>query len=267
MEKLLTENTNLTAEEENIIKLFVNFQHSRTPEIAKKYEGAFEGLLKLNISNSTEVSEDEYKIKITKIYDLLYNIAKQTNDTLKELNICLLKAPINRNFVLGQNPVTIINPFLDVQNYEFSKTGIGYKGVMIILPISFKYSILIYDDKVYNKIEKINQLTEDDINLLNKIQFYNTENCIYYKNLDLELFNQYADESNDFRNNPKFEIREINVKLINGEIKPVVNQHINDLPINATLSFITLTEEAKNMKIKGIKDAIRDECNFNSFMR
>lgn len=77
----------------------------------------------------------------------------------------------NSSFITSDNPVCIINPYFDYLGYPGVKT-LGYKGLCIIMPLSSKLSIILYDSGVYKLgTTKGNTITCDSkaIDILNKI--------------------------------------------------------------------------------------------------
>ena len=132
---------------------------------------------------------------------------------LFDLKVSLLKNNSEQSVLLGQHPAIITNPFLYEKKWTGSKQGLALKGTLILLPISPKYVIALYDRQRYSLTDfaktKIGILSQKDINKINLFQFCYTTDCIYFYDNDNEKidFSEYRNQTEKFRTNDKSMIR------------------------------------------------------------
>ena len=104
--------------------------------------------------------------------DLKYKILK-----IDEKNII-------ERFITSDNPVCIFNPFFEVcKNIPIDEIALGHKGIIILLTISPKHAIIIYDADVYkigNRHEWVNITNPKDVSIINKIVVVNANEVLYY---------------------------------------------------------------------------------------
>ena len=101
----------------------------------------------------------------------------------------LLKAPDNRAFILGDNPVVLFNPLLSEED-PATASDFTANGACVVLPISPSYALFLYDESIYSvPQENVTELTEDDWFRINIAQ-YAQSHLILYKSEDLIPFLQ-----------------------------------------------------------------------------
>lgn len=169
--------------------VFIIIQYARTLYAVQKFQKqAEENLLKyfylhsnLNKIDSHLVFKiDSPSLWALKIYgnmlscclDLKYKILK-----IDEKNIY-------EKFITSDNPVCIFNPFFEVcKNITIDETTLGHKGIIMLITISPKHAIIIYDADIYkigNRQEWINITNSKDISIINKIVAVNAYKVLYY---------------------------------------------------------------------------------------
>ena len=88
----------------------------------------------------------------------------------------------NEGFITSDQPVAAYNPW--AQRGEFAGQGFGCRGLMLILPISSRVAVMLYDHEAYS-IRKSDQnsefitLARDDEKSLNKLQMLGNRNILY----------------------------------------------------------------------------------------
>lgn len=92
---------------------------------------------------------------------------------ISDLRITILDNQTSKHFVTSDTPVIMMNPFSAYQ------VGFGVVGIVMIVPVSPKIAVMIYDDKVYNLNSDLYPLTnEDDVININKYTFLNAEEIL-----------------------------------------------------------------------------------------
>ena len=262
--KLLNRDLNLTNEEKLHLKLFIMYQMNRTPGNVDLLNDTIESMIKNIASHDIFLKDklDEFSTEINKPYMFLFSMATRAIHVVMDLRIGLLESNQNNPFVIGQNPVIRLNPFLQTKGWKFSTQGLILKGVMIIMPISSQFSVILYDCYRYTLVNKKPEwlINEDDINLLNRLQYLNTDECIYFKhNPDINYYTQISNETQAFRNDIKATIKILKKPIIkNNKMEETVNSGIKEYPIVQQFSFYVYKNNAYLEKISNDIEAKRD---------
>lgn len=251
--KFLTGNLNLSLEERKTIIHFIAMQNVRTPNAIQRTNDMATALARDLLIKEKQFEEFRENIKDLNV-SFTDPSAKQLEFFLStflmyiDLKICLLKANDKNNFIIGQDPIITLNPYLEEKKWPGPKRGIGLRGVIIILPISPLHTLCLYDKSVYRILNgnNISYLNDEDINLLNEYQFLTTDNVIFYKNL-LGNFEDFTKETENYRNNPKANVQDyINVE---DPQKMLVATQWEEYGLPQKFSFYAIRESAYKMEL------------------
>lgn len=253
--KLKTGILELSSEEKRTLIYFIAMQNVRTPNAIQQtndgitamtknllsHEKHFKG--KTDIINSFEVSFTNPALQQLRLF-------LQSFLMYADLKMCLLKANNENSFVIGQDPILTLNPYLVEKKWGGSKRGIGLKGVVIILPISYLYSLCFYDSETYHIIKSkgIVELSETDIDLLNNYQFLKTDTAIYFYNESLK-FKLFSDNTLSYRENPKAFVNEYKT---NNPYQTISAMSLEEYPLSQNLDFLFIKESAYKIEINPI---------------
>jgi hypothetical protein len=266
LKKLNNGNIDLLKEEQWHIKLFMLNQLSRTPGYVSKQEKSFEGLFKYMASHDKNIKNhlDEFGIGLNEPYKEYFQISIDLFITINDLRIGLLETEkINSPFIIGQNPVILLNPFLkERKDWKWSTQGLGMKGIIMIMPISPRFSLILYDSLRYTLQNKNPKwiINSSDVDKINDFQYCNTVECIYFSNKINE--NEYIQKNNLYRNYREsdksiFEI--INSTMDKkGNINEITRTGTKDFPIVQKFSFIGYKAIEYDKKIIKYNDAKRE---------
>jgi len=236
----LIKNENLNSDDIEALKIFILFQLKRTPFNADSNNEVANLLLKTKYSNHPTIGKliDKAKLELRNPYLISIISCINAITLLSDLSITLLENNTELSFVLGQHPAFIINPLFYEKKMNFFSQGIAVKGICILLPISLRKAILIYDKFSYKLIKNNNkvELNCDDINLLNEYQFCYTTDCVYIKkDTDNNYLNTLTETTQNFRNRNILEIKMINKhgqKVLYEQTKiPEIDPHISILKV------------------------------------
>lgn len=142
----------------------------------------------LTISPNCEYTKDELdkaNFEYTVPNLLPMKVAAKTYLMLLDLKPVLIKSNCDRQFITSDNPIIRYNYFYVVRNYQLRGYGLGTRGFQVILPISPKYAIMLYDSKVYD----VNNLNQGIIHL-SKGKNIDELNRLIYLNSYLYIFFQ-----------------------------------------------------------------------------
>jgi hypothetical protein len=202
--KLNTGNISLLKEEQWHIKFFMLNQLFRTPGFITVQDNSFEKLFKNMASHDEKLKNhlDEFGIGLNEPYKLYSSFSIDLLYIISDLRIGLLETERNElPFLIGQNPVILINPFLQEKNcWIWSTQGLAMKGIMMIMPISPRFSLILYDSLRYTLLNKNPKwiINDSDVEKLNDFQYCNTLECIYFSNHINE--EKYIQKNNLYRN-------------------------------------------------------------------
>jgi len=296
MNKLTSGNSSLSDEEKQWIKIFVIIQRNRTPVAEKDMTAQYNLAAKEYLKEMAEFRKgekiekhiDSFKVGLTHPYHELIKMSVDVVPYIDDLRIKLLESNNDYTFILGEHPVLLLNPYLYSRKWPLSIQSIGLKGTLIIMPISPKYCLMLYDNVVYgfHKPGQTITLCNDDILKINYCQFLQTDCCIYFaKGVDTNLFQEMATNSCEYRNTTKptlvsFEEyagksntsnehfhRFVATEKINhhGKIKnknrkkysKLLKFGSHNLPVEQTFEFIVFKQQAILDEFHSFGDAIR----------
>jgi hypothetical protein len=201
---ILTEDVSLTPEEDMILRHFVNLQINRTPEKISGMQGQFDKMMKVAFRHDPRIKNhlDEFTIEINSPYHFMIAVALKVSPALFDLKVSLLKNGSEEDIVIGQHPAVVTNPLLYLRKWPGSRQGIGSKGAVILLPISPKHVVALYDRKRYGlrNFERTGTLSSSDVDKINMLQFCYTTDCVYFCDTGKKIeFDGYKERTEEFR--------------------------------------------------------------------
>jgi hypothetical protein len=245
--KLKKGDINLTKEEKANIFVFIAFQHCRTPWMAKNIRD-YTRLIGHKLSSCDSRYDDiinSLSMTGKEPYIFLLELASNIVYSMIDLRIGLLECNDNSQFIIGQHPVVLINPYLSFRKWKGGKRGLGIIGTLIIMPISPRYCLILFDHLRYRlrNMKRITKLTEEDVNKINYFQFLQTTNCIYFKEkADENYFKGINGETKAYRESIKanitnaFDIPNDNNDSQRPEL--LMTKIIDDISIDQNLFFL-----------------------------
>lgn len=251
LDKLRVGNLTLTDEEISHIKIFILFQYNRTPAAVKFHNDSLNQIVKNLAVHDKKLKNhlDDFTVGLNNPYLFLFKMSVDMSYVINDLKIGLVENSTESEYVIGEHPIVIINPFLCSKMWPGSKNGLGVKGAVIIFPISPKYSLILYDGQRYklaNFKKKVNA-SDQDVSKLNLCQFFNTDNCIYFNKPSSETYyTQLNTDSTVYRQSTKSTLDVYPQKKNKKEktTTELVKMGTKDLPIEQTFSFLAMTEQS-----------------------
>jgi hypothetical protein len=258
------ESISITLKEELILKHFINLQISRTPEKIQTIQGQVDKLARTAFRHDPRVKDfiNDFTIHLTSPYHFTIAIALQLTPMLFDLKFSLLKNNSEQSVLLGQHPAIITNPFLYEKKLISSKQGLALKGILILLPISPKYVIALYDRQRYSLTDfaKIGILSQEDINKINLFQFCYTTDCIYFYDDEKINFSDYKNKTEKFRTDDKSMIKLFEGKKKKGRRSEILQSTSKEAPITPKFGFLALKVKAIFEDLgPTLEDLARDE--------
>jgi hypothetical protein len=268
--KLNTENVNLLKEEQWHIKLFMLNQLSRTPGFVAVQDNFFEKLFKKMASHDKTLKDhlDEFDIGINEPYKLYFSLSIDLLEIILDLRIGLLEADKEKSFfIIGQNPVVLLNPYLkEKSNWIWPTQGLALKGLIMIMPISPRFSLILYDSLRYTLLNKNPKwiISSSDVEKLNEFQYCSTTECIYFANLVNE--EQYKKKNALYRNYREgdkvdFEIIGSTIGEKTVDKTEITKTGTKEFPIEQNFGFLAYKITEYNKQIISYNDAKREHIN------
>jgi hypothetical protein len=263
IDKLLTGSLVFSEEEKLHIKLFIMFQLHRTPGSINLTNDSIDSMIKNAASHDILLKDHlaEFSTELKEPYMFQFRMATEALHVILDLRIGLLESNGNIPFILGQNPVIRLNPFLQEKCWKWSTQGLALKGVMVIMPISPRYSVLLYDNYCYTLVNNSPRwiVSDDDVDFLNQLQYFNTYECIYFNYTpDMDRYKQLALETKKYRDNVRVSIDLLGTKENqDGSKEEVVKSGLIEYPIDQKCHFYEFKEMAYKEHITNFYEATR----------
>jgi hypothetical protein len=206
------------------------------------------------------------------------NIDLTLTDAVQEsLRIVLSNFPIVRDlcwkliineteqpFITSDHPVVLYNQFLEPRKTYGSNVGLASKGLEIFLPLSPKFTLVLFDKDVYrvgtrNKTSiKADSLA--DITALNLLQYINANKNIYFNENFLEKqVQELLITANSYRRQTKANWDKYPSKVETEKKKNLLHLYGSDVKCSLKLSFISLVKKAKSYALGQKVTHVRDE--------
>ena len=243
LRKINCNDLDLSNEEKAWIQTFVLFQNFRTPEASLKIQDLTKGLLK-EVPQLAEKYGNNIHGFPNNFY-FLFKMASESIYTIADLRIDVLTAAPESYFIIGEHPVIVLNPMLYERKWMSGKGSISAKGAIVLLPISDKKTLILYDHEMYRLKKRNGQIviSDSDVELLNYCQFLLSSDCIYSKFPFNQKFIKMTEESKEFRESSKM-MTDV-FKIANPPKKhrqELLIMHSRDLPIKQKFDFLSMTE-------------------------
>jgi hypothetical protein len=166
---------------------FVLFQAFRTPSAAAEIEDAMEQMVKALAAHEPTLAPhlDKFSVRMN----------DPVGESLREaaLHYALIsdlcyKLIVNRSdvpFITSDHPVVFYNQFMERRNKFGSSRGLTCKGLQILLPLSPKCCLILFDYDVYRvggrSLSSVRvEAMRDDVIALNALQVANAQDQLYF---------------------------------------------------------------------------------------
>ena len=159
------------------------FQHTRLP-IFNKIDYLMYGI-RQSAKDLFEIKGIDYYIKDEKYVELcqgffsrVLNFVEFDSIELMDLKPVLLDAPEGKTFIIGPSAFNVMNPYFEKRfvKTKFVDKNYDLRGTVMVLPVSPTRALMLYDPAVYDGVgDSIITLTLSDVDILNKVQIYNSD--------------------------------------------------------------------------------------------
>ena len=174
----------LTKADAIFLKQYIAFQKVRTPAHVQSTENALSAFLSTLYSASTHVKEPEKTepcIRISNVEPLAWSQTGTLCEAVCDLEIRYLLSK-HEGFIASDQPVAAYNPW--AQRGQFAGQGFDCRGLMLILPISSRVAVMLYDHEAYSirkrdRNSEFITVAQDDEKRINKLQMLGNRSILY----------------------------------------------------------------------------------------
>ena len=250
-------------------------QISRTPGYVSAQDDCMEKLIKNMASHVKNLKDhlDDFSVGLNEPYKMYFSFSIDLLYLVLDLRIGLLETTDKQSFfIIGQNPVIILNPYLKNKNWIWSTQGLGLKGLVMIMPISPRFSLIMYDALHYTLINKNPKwvIGDADVEKLNDYQYCNSVECIYFATpLNEEQYRKKNDLYKQYResNKANFEIIGSSLDEKTGYKTEITKTGLREFPIEQKFSFLAYKAFGFEKPINNFNDAKRDHVDYVNLRR
>jgi hypothetical protein len=149
------------------------------------------------------------------------------------------------------------------KKWEGSLQGLGVKGTLVLLPISARHVIALYDRKRYGlrDLKRVGTLSADDVAKLNAFQFCYTADCVYFSDSGEAInFAEYKERTKEFRGGGKRIIRALRGVGEERTKSELIWSTSKEPPIEPKFDFIDPTVFAFRERLGPTMDISREEA-------
>lgn len=239
---------------------FIGTMAMRTPTSIDLIQNQFEIGEKI-IESKNQHAEP---LNFSKIDALLesFRLIPEIIKCLRDLDYKIISNQTNTPFITSDHPLVKYNKLYISKQIKNSKTGYSTIGLILFLPLSSNTLIVIYDGGAYEVGPRkkciFNIQKEEDVKLLNALQFINQNGQLYFCNEIGEQ--QIRAISNNFTkykiaNNPDVKgIDEVSNDKLKSTLLIFSSTEIN---LNLNFEWLNITEKARKLRLIDGKSYIR----------
>lgn len=168
----------VTEDEINVLREFVVFQIIRTKAMCDHTQEMATTMLTKGLYNqSTNLEEDvirgmvEDKVKVELTPEFNLELAQEILSSITDLELRIVDNRTDIAFITSDAPVIVVNPF------GVHQAGLENIGIVIAFPVSRNKIVILYDSKLYGKIND-NIVDHNCVDALNKYQYLSADERI-----------------------------------------------------------------------------------------
>jgi hypothetical protein len=237
--------------------LFVILTQLRNPTIEKNILSSRQELIKRAKEFAPNGDLPEEKLPNIMSHEEMVELALSNIKTgmlyCGDLSVKLLINNTMTPFLTSDNPVVKYNQYLEVRNYPYGWIGYGTVGLQIIIPLSPRISLMLYDGwayKVGDKQKGYIELVDKDVDQLNMLQILNCNSNIFFNEklnkAYLQKLKKVSEQYHKFNEPDSSMVRKFDVET--GKVSPnsmIVSVGTKNVATRLVLTNCTITKKAK----------------------
>lgn len=237
-----------------LLLLFVSIQMLRTNRQALDTNESVRMLIKTLMAHDSRLSATGYGDFDWELKDPVFLSLRSFVDVavcLDDLKMCLLKANPSDAFVTSDNPVFRYNFYCESFTAK-GTTGAANTGLLLFLPISPEFCLLLYDGSVYKVghrgSQEILTTTHDDVDVLNGLQYVGADSNLYFSSgLSRDYFGQLSITYDRARQ--EIGIRTIEAEEVGNPLSTLVHQYRHTPNLHLSLSLLSIRRKASRVPL------------------
>jgi len=237
-----------------LLLLFVSIQMLRTNRQALDTNESIRMMIKTLMAHDSRFSvadHDDFDWELKDPVFLSLQSFLPVAHYLNDLKMCLLQANAPDAFVTSDNPVFKYN--LYCESFTMSgTTGAASTGLLVFLPISPKFCLLLYDSSVY-KVgrpgkQELLLATSADVDVLNGIQYVGADTNLYFsRGFSSDYFKRLSTTYDRARQ--EIGIRTVEAEEVGNPLNILVHQYRHTPNLRLSLSFLSIRRKARQVPL------------------
>lgn len=159
-------------------------------------------------------------------------------DIINDLEVAIIK--YSSNALISSD-----NPIIHYNNFDSKSVGYNNGGLVIFFPISSEMLCVIYDSKIYFKLDTTNFIicsNNYEVKFLNYYQILNAYNYIFFK--DAKLSSNLLKELNKNKIKRLLQFSKLKTDILGSKTSKVISFHAKYIYLEHHFSFAKLTKRA-----------------------
>lgn len=269
IQKLINREFNsLSQQDFNVLKSFLLLQKERTLHKVRFFRDGMEQVREhvrsIGMTDEFRKEFERYENTEKDVVMLMMSTFKTALEITADLRCKVLIYEGTGSFISSDDPVVVYNPLLE--SFSILNYGLAAIGLLLILPVSPKITIIVYDD-CYYKIGKRNEsivrcTSQEDISLLNLLTVLHSDKSIYYQEGSQNPHDilRLVTRANGIGNDGVMKMATYVAE--DGESE-LIHSYANHFAIGAKFSFLKILDKAREIrfgKTLGVTDYSRLYC-------
>jgi len=259
--RTILEDNQLPSEESteyNSLLIFVVLQYGRTKYAADTNDEMLDKFFKTTYRDRLKrdnIKPTDFQVGLNDPIGLPLKISATYWPIVRDLKAHLILNETEVEFITSDNPVTLYNKYCE-KIKDRSSAGLGSVGLLIFFPLSPKALLLLYDGAVYKVGSRRSRSTlindQNDIMVLNRLQWYNAMKNVYYHGLEQVSYMQRESKSVKKRrvSHSNIQVREYLEKDDGTEREAVLHMYKSLLPMELNISFLKVQRRKKKVPME-----------------
>jgi len=246
----------LSEQEHFDILFFVLMLNSRTQYAAEKINEMADKMVKNIMKHDSRYKDfiDKFNVRssnaVVESISYAFKSVALALDLAPKLIVNLSSIP----FVSSDNPVVKHNQYFREKKWSGGHTGIAQIGLQIFFPLSPYHMLIFYDKNVYKVGDKKQNVlfikNDEDINLLNKIQYLNANKAIFFnQKISEEHIKNVSTEMKKIQGADKVRLEEFESVEASPNKSFIVAMSEANKKLNLNLNFIKILKKARKKSL------------------
>lgn len=249
------------------LAVFVLFQHCRTAHAAEAFEELIDRSMKQVASHEPALREhlDEVSVHVEDAPRQMLRMAAELHPLMFDLRFKLLRNRTCRPFITSDHPVAFYNQFMEHRNPHAGNTGVACKGLQILLPLSPRHTLILFDSDVYKvggrklRSMKVDVAADDDVFALNVLQAANADEHVYFGNdMPPSAIKRIVTRAEPFRRPEKAHVQEHKGQMPDGSQHDIIHSQKVDVRMGLKLRCVKILESAKAYDLGNVVVHVRN---------